>query len=230
MMPPVTGMMVTTPPFAGSMPAPAPVTVYVKPDARVPLSPSGLVTVTFFAPTVPAGTTAVRRVALTYCTAVAATPPTATVAPGAKDVPVIVTLVPPARGPLAGAAPETARGTYSPNWAKLGLRAPPTVEKDPPAYSVSPCIARALTAESTFGFSQGAMPFTVGKAAMYSSGQLPLLNRNSPPAKSMSPPTARASTLPFVPAYQEFAPPVVASSAARCSHSLPPARVKLPPA
>ena len=47
-------------------------------------------------------------VALTTLTPVAALPPTVTVAPAAKFVPVIVTAVPPAVGPDAGATPLTA--------------------------------------------------------------------------------------------------------------------------
>jgi hypothetical protein len=60
------------------------------------------VTVTETAPAVPAGVVAVIDVLLTTTTFVAAVAPNFTVAPAAKFVPVIVTAVPPATGPLLG--------------------------------------------------------------------------------------------------------------------------------
>jgi hypothetical protein len=73
----------------------------VKPFVRLPL---WLFTVTFTvtAPALPAGVVAVIVVLFTTDTAVAAVPPNETVAPDAKFVPVIVTAVPPAAGPLFG--------------------------------------------------------------------------------------------------------------------------------
>ena len=68
---------------------------------------SGLVTTTLFVPAVPAGVIAVSEVALTKTTFVAALPPIVTVAPLTKPVPVIVTAVPPAIGPLFGAIAVT---------------------------------------------------------------------------------------------------------------------------
>jgi hypothetical protein len=62
-----------------------------------------LVTVTVTAPALPAGVVAVIVVLFTTTTLVAATLPNVTVAPAAKFVPVIVTAVPPATGPLFGA-------------------------------------------------------------------------------------------------------------------------------
>jgi hypothetical protein len=62
-----------------------------------------LVTVTVTAPALPAGVVAVIVVLFTTTTLVAAVPPNVTVAPAAKFVPVIVTAVPPATGPLFGA-------------------------------------------------------------------------------------------------------------------------------
>ena len=76
--------------------------VYVYPLARLPLSPLLFVTVTVTAPVAPAGVVAVIDVALTTVTPVAAVEPNFTVAPVAKFVPVIVTAVPPATGPLFG--------------------------------------------------------------------------------------------------------------------------------
>jgi hypothetical protein len=69
------------------------------PMALVPLGP---VTLTSTEP-VPAGETAEIEVAELTVTPVAATPPKLTVFPVAKLVPVIVTVVPPAAGPVLGA-------------------------------------------------------------------------------------------------------------------------------
>jgi hypothetical protein len=73
----------------------------VNPLARLPLWPFR-VTVTVTAPAVPAGAVAVIDVLLTTTTLVAAVLPNVTVAPDAKLVPVIVTAVPPAVGPVFG--------------------------------------------------------------------------------------------------------------------------------
>jgi hypothetical protein len=73
----------------------------VNPLARLPLWPFR-VTVTVTAPTLPAGVVAVIDVLLTTTTLVAVVLPNVTVAPVAKFVPVIVTAVPPAVGPLLG--------------------------------------------------------------------------------------------------------------------------------
>ena len=69
---------------------------------RVADCPFGLVTCTSRAPAVPAGVRAVSCVALTNVTFVAAVPPTRTVAPDTKFVPVSVIVVPPAVGPDVG--------------------------------------------------------------------------------------------------------------------------------
>jgi hypothetical protein len=69
-----------------------------------------LVTVTVTAPTLPAGVVAVMVVPFVTTTFVAAAPPNVTVAPAAKFVPVIVTAVPPATGPLFGATLVTVGG------------------------------------------------------------------------------------------------------------------------
>ena len=58
-------------------------------------------------PAVPAGVVQVRLVLLTKTTLVAALPPTVTVAPFWKFVPVTVTAVPPTVGPLSGLIPVT---------------------------------------------------------------------------------------------------------------------------
>ena len=73
----------------------------MNPLVRLPLCPF-TVTVTVTAPALPAGVVAVMLVLLTTTTFVAAVPPNVTVAPAAKFVPVIVTAVPPAAGPLFG--------------------------------------------------------------------------------------------------------------------------------
>ena len=73
----------------------------MNPLVKLPLCPL-TVTVTVTAPALPAGAVAVIEVLLTTTTLVAAVPPNVTVAPVAKFVPVIVTAVPPAVGPLFG--------------------------------------------------------------------------------------------------------------------------------
>jgi len=82
----------------------------VNPFVRFPLSPLLLVTVTVTAPTLPPGVVAVMVVPFVTTTFVAAVPPNVTVAPAAKFVPVIVTAVPPATGPLFGATLVTVGG------------------------------------------------------------------------------------------------------------------------
>jgi hypothetical protein len=77
--------------------------VYVKAFDRVALPPSGFVTMTATAPAALAGVVAVSWVALAMLTFVAACPPTVTVAPVTKLVPVMVIAVPPVVGPVVGA-------------------------------------------------------------------------------------------------------------------------------
>ena len=69
---------------------------------RVADCPPGLVICTSRAPAVPAGVVARTCVALTNVTAVAAVPPTRTVAPDTKFVPASVITVPPVLGPDDG--------------------------------------------------------------------------------------------------------------------------------
>ena len=64
--------------------------------------PPIVVSETVFAPTVPAGVTAVTDVPLTTLTLVAATPPIVTLVVPVRFVPVIVIGVPPIEGPLFG--------------------------------------------------------------------------------------------------------------------------------
>ena len=75
--------------------------------------PLGVVTATLFAPTVPAGVTAVMLVDETTTTLVAATPPTVTLVAPVKLVPVIVIAVPPAVEPEVGETEEIVGGAYS---------------------------------------------------------------------------------------------------------------------
>jgi len=82
-------------------------TTYVNALAKLALPP-GVVTATLFAPTVPAGVTAVTLVDETTTTLVAATPPTVTLVAPVKLVPVIVIAVPPAVEPVAGETEEMA--------------------------------------------------------------------------------------------------------------------------
>lgn len=64
--------------------------------------PPGVVNTTVADPAVPDGVTAVTEVELTFVSDVAAVPPTVTLVVALKLVPVIVTAVPPATGPLDG--------------------------------------------------------------------------------------------------------------------------------
>lgn len=82
-------------------------TTYVNPLARLPLCVSGFVTVTVTAPAVPAGLVAVIVVLFVTVTFVAAVVPNFTVAPAAKFVPVIVTVVPPNVDAVFGETPVT---------------------------------------------------------------------------------------------------------------------------
>jgi hypothetical protein len=81
----------------------------VYPPDRLPLCPL-TVTVTVTAPTLPAGVVAVIVVLLTTTTLLAAAPPNVSVAPLAKFVPVIVTVVPPVVAPLLGLTLVTVGG------------------------------------------------------------------------------------------------------------------------
>jgi hypothetical protein len=106
-------IVTAVPPTAVPLPGLTPVTVggttYVNPLARLPLCPL-TVTVTVTAPAACAGVVAVIVVLFTTDTAVPAVPPNVTVAPEAKFVPVIVTPVPPAAGPLLGLTLVTVGG------------------------------------------------------------------------------------------------------------------------
>ena len=70
--------------------------------AKVPLLVSVLVTTTLTAPAAWAGAVAVIVVPFTTVTPVADVPPSFTVAPDRKPVPVMVTGVPPVEGPVLG--------------------------------------------------------------------------------------------------------------------------------
>ena len=72
----------------------------------VPVPPS-VVTATSLAPALPAGVVAVMVVEFTIVTPVAEAPPIVIAVAPVKLVPVIVTLVPPAVGPLLGLMPVT---------------------------------------------------------------------------------------------------------------------------
>ena len=82
----------------------------MKPFASVPDKPSGLITVTPNGPAAFDAVLAVRVVALTTVTLVAAAPPIVTVAPATKFVPETVIVVPPVVGPLAGLTLDTVGG------------------------------------------------------------------------------------------------------------------------
>ena len=73
--------------------------------------PLPVVTVTLFAPEVPAGVTAVTLVAEFTTTLVAATPPTVTLVAPVRFAPVIVITVPPIVEPLVGLTDVIVGGT-----------------------------------------------------------------------------------------------------------------------
>jgi hypothetical protein len=97
----VTAVPPATGPLAGEIRVTVGAGIYVNVSpATIALVPLGVVTLTSTVP-VPAGDVAVRLVAELYVT-LAATVPNATVDVLVNPVPVIVTAVPPAAGPLAG--------------------------------------------------------------------------------------------------------------------------------
>src|SRR5580704_9360893 len=105
-------IVIAVPPAPGPLFGLTPVTVgtaprYVYPFVKLPLCVSGLVTVTVTAPAACAAVVAVMVVLLTTTTFVAPVPPNVAVAPLTKFVPLIVTPVPPAAGPLFGLTPVT---------------------------------------------------------------------------------------------------------------------------
>jgi hypothetical protein len=108
-------------PFVGDTLLTIGAVVYVNPLTRPALWPL-TVTVTVTAPALPAGVVAVMVVLFTTLTFVAAALPNVTVAPEANFVPVIVTVVPPAVGPMFGDTLVTASGaTYVKALARLPL-------------------------------------------------------------------------------------------------------------
>jgi hypothetical protein len=94
-------------PFAGETDDTVGTGLKVKAPAPVPARVLGLVTTMSLAPAVPAGVVHVNDVADTNATEVHAAPPTVTVAPLTKSVPVIVIDVPPLAGPFAGETDDT---------------------------------------------------------------------------------------------------------------------------
>ena len=98
------------PPALGPLDGATDVTVgpatYVKQPLQVPLCASGFVTTTFTLPAACAVVVPAMLVALIVET-VSDDPPNETVAPAWKSVPVMVTVVPPAAGPLVGVTPVT---------------------------------------------------------------------------------------------------------------------------
>jgi len=81
--------------------------VYVNALVRLPERPVEFVTVTVTVPAAPAGVVTEMVVLFSTVTFVAAVAPKVTVAPATKLVPVMVTAVPPAVGPVAGPIPVT---------------------------------------------------------------------------------------------------------------------------
>src|ERR1700744_2733489 len=122
-------IMTVVPPAIGPLAGLADVTVgtpaYVYTPVPVPLPP-GVVTTTFTAPAACAGVVAVMEVALVTVTDVAAVPPNVTAVAPVKFVPVMVTVVPPAIGPLAGLADVTV-GTPAYVYTPVPVPLPPGV-------------------------------------------------------------------------------------------------------
>ena len=97
-------------------------------DGDAPEVPPGVVTATSTVPAVPDGEVAVRVVSLVKPTPVAARPPKVTVESAVKPAPVMVTGVPPARGPSEGATAVTLGALLYVNWSALtGVVMPPSV-------------------------------------------------------------------------------------------------------
>ena len=149
--------------------------------ARLPLNPLLLVTVTVTAPTLPAGVVAVIVVLFTTVTFVAAVLPNFTVAPAAKFVPVIVTAVPPAAGPLLGDTLVTVGGAIYVNaLARLPLCPPVlvTVTVVAPALPAG-VVAVIVVPFTTTTFVAAALPnVTVAPAAKF----VPVIVTDVPPA------------------------------------------------
>jgi hypothetical protein len=123
-------MVIGVPPLAGPFAGDTDVTVGAGSNVNAPtLEPVcvfGLVTTMSRAPTVPAGVRHVNDVDDTNVTEVQAAPPTVTVAPLTKPVPVIEIVVPPLAGPFAGEAEETVGGVPYTNPAESVLGELPT--------------------------------------------------------------------------------------------------------
>ena len=113
----------------------------MKPFTRVAV-PMGVVTATAFAPSVPAGVTAVILVALTTVYEVAATPPILTEVVPVRLAPVIVIVVPPVNGPVGGATDEIDGGAM---WLK-----PLASDDQPPGVvteiGFTPAVSAGVTA------------------------------------------------------------------------------------
>src|SRR5687768_6805514 len=108
----------------------------VNADARLPLTEPAA-TRTSPTPAACAAVFAVSEVGLTMTTSVAGVPPTVTVAPDAKPVPVIVTVVPPNVDPVDG---ETAVTVIAVGFGPGGV---------PPSHAAAAIIATAAPSEST---------------------------------------------------------------------------------
>src|SRR4029077_8573087 len=153
--------------------------VYVNPFARLPLCPF-TVTVTVTAPALPAGVVAVIVLAFTPPTFLAEPFPNFTVAPVAKFVPVIVTAVPPATGPLFGLTLLTVRvTTYVYPFVRLPLcPLPVTVTVTAPALPAG-VVAVIVVAFTTTTFVAEPFPnFTVAPPANF----VPVIVTAVPPA------------------------------------------------
>ena len=109
----VTGVPPACGPIAGTTFVTVGAAMYVKREFAG-LVPLGVVTTTLRAPAVPAGVVQMRLVAVMELKPVAAAPPMVTPVAPVRFVPLIVTTVPPAAGPLPGEMPVTVGAAASP--------------------------------------------------------------------------------------------------------------------
>src|SRR5947199_116543 len=109
---------------------------------------------------------------------------------------------------------------------------PPMLEKRPPAYTVEPLTARALTPEPgslAFGFQAVAVPVTASSAALLLRACPPMLVK-SPPAYTAEPLTAGVWTCERAFGFHAVAAMVTESSAVMLMRELPQMKLKAPPA
>jgi hypothetical protein len=123
------------------------------------LLPSASLTVTSTVPPLPAGATAVSVVEDCTLTEDAALTPNATLAPGTKFVPVMVTVFPPAMGPIVGSTALTEGGSYA-YWSdsEIALVPPAVVTVTSTVPVPAGATASNVVEDSTFTAVAGSEP------------------------------------------------------------------------